>query len=188
VGFSGFLPEGGYFDAIDATWYYIFEDIEVVFDVYGHSVVGDGFRDSYADGGNFFVVEPEAGESFASFWIQPKMLEQFNSDLFEFSYIFCDSEASFFDVYDWIEDKLAGIVSGYTATSFYADEVDAFFFEFGGVCKQFVVGFSGSESDDRVVLENQDGIGDLVFQSFFVELELEAEDVAVAGDFVVANP
>ena len=115
------------------------------------------------------------------------MFEKFYAYRFEFSDVVADGEAELAEVEYWVEDDLAGVVGGCAASAADFDEVYAFGFEGIGVEEELVCTLAGAEGDDGVVLDEQDGVGDLALFSLFVEVLLEVEDLAEVGTAAVAD-
>ena len=123
-GIGGFFFDGGYDNTVEATGHYQIENAQVITDIDSHTVIGDLPRYPHADGRNFSFAYPQAGEALFSPGVDAELGKQFDSDLFESSDIFGDTELKSAQVKDWIEDELAGVVGGNAAAPEDIDDVD----------------------------------------------------------------
>jgi hypothetical protein len=89
------------------------------------------------------------------------------------------------EVHDGVKDELAGVVGGCSAAPAYFDYVDTAPRQFVSINEELIGASAGAERNDGGVFEYQDGVGDFVAASLFVQFVLACQDFTIVGQATV---
>ena len=148
---------------------------EVAADVEGEAVHADPVADTDADGGDFSVDHPCAGEAFAAAGCDAEVGANFDQQVLEGAQVAMKVLTMVAEVEDGIADELAGAVIGGLAA---AIDLDDGMGKMRGAAQAGLVR-GAANGVNRVVLEEQELIGDGAGAALGNEAVLEGEGLPV---------
>jgi hypothetical protein len=110
----------------------------------------------HADGGDFFVAEPDAGVFGFATGYEAVAAEGADDSFFEGVDVPVDVLPPFGEVEDGVADELAGVVAGDVAAAVGMGDGDAFGLEPGGVGDEVFVAAAAADGDDGGVFEEDE--------------------------------
>ena len=156
-GVGGFVVEAGHGDAVDAARGDGVEGGEGLRgDVEGEAVHGDPFADADAEGGDFAVADPDAGEAFLAGGGDVVVGEGADEGFLEEAEVGVEVLAVVAEVEDGVADELAGAVIGALAA---AIDFDDGMRESGGLAEAGLVAGAADGVNGMVFEEEEGGVG-----------------------------